>query len=63
LKIRVVYKSETFNLCEGDEIPLEEQRADPIASQGYQFEFPKGQIAIGESFDVYIISQTDSHIA
>ena len=57
-----MYKSETFNLCEGDEIPLEEQRAYPIASQGYHFEFPKGQIAVGESFDVCIISQTDSQI-
>src|SRR5919109_2179933 len=54
VKITVAYKSETFDLCEGDERPLEEQRADPIASQGYQFEFPKGEIAVGESFDVCV---------
>jgi hypothetical protein len=35
VKITVAYKSETFELCEGDERPLEEQRADPILSQGY----------------------------
>lgn len=44
VKITVEYKSEIFELCEGDERPLEEQRADPISSQGYQFEFPKGQL-------------------
>jgi hypothetical protein len=38
--------------CEGDERPSEEQRAYPIVYQEYQFEFPKGQIAVGESFDV-----------
>jgi hypothetical protein len=30
------------------------QRADPIAPIGYQFVFPKGQIASGESFDVCV---------
>jgi hypothetical protein len=25
-----------------------------MASQGFQFEFPKGQIAVGESFDVCV---------
>ena len=54
LKITVEYKSDTFELCEGDERPLEEQRADPISSEGYEFEFPKGQIAVGESFDVCV---------
>ena len=54
LRIMVAYKSETYQLCEGDERPSEEQRADPISSQEYQFEFPKGQIAIGESFDVCV---------
>jgi hypothetical protein len=39
---------------EGDERPLEEQRADPISSQGYQFEFPKGQFAPGDYFDVCV---------
>ena len=52
--ITIADKSETYDLCEGDERPLEEQRADPIASQEYQFEFPKGQITVGESFDVCI---------
>ena len=32
------------------------QRADPITSKGYQFEFPKGQIAVGESFQVCEVS-------
>ena len=54
VKITVAYKSETFELCEGDERPSEEQRADPISSEGYEFEFPKGQIAAGESFDVCV---------
>jgi hypothetical protein len=54
LKIIVAYKSDTFELCEGDERTLEEQRVDPIVSQEYQFEFPKGQIAVGESFDVCV---------
>ena len=54
VKITVAYKSETFELCEGDERPLEEQRADPIFSEGHEFEFPKGQIAVGESFDVCV---------
>ncbi len=54
LKITVAYKSDTFELCEGDERPLEEQRADPISSEGYEFESPKGQIAVGESFDVCV---------
>ena len=54
LKIMVANKLETLELCEGDERPLEEQRADPISSEGYEFEFPKGQIAVGESFDVCV---------
>ena len=54
LKIIVAYKSDTFELCEGDERPLEEQRADPISSEGHEFVFPKGQIKVGESFDVCI---------
>ena len=29
LKIIVAYKSDTFELCEGDERPSEEQRPDP----------------------------------
>lgn len=29
VKITVEYKSEIFELCEGDKRPLEEQRADP----------------------------------
>jgi hypothetical protein len=37
---------------------MKEQRANPISSQGYQFEFPKGQIAVGESFDVCIESSS-----
>jgi hypothetical protein len=39
----------------GEERPLE-QRADPISSEGheFEFEFPKGQIAVGESFDVCV---------
>ncbi len=56
VKITVAYKSDTFELCEGDERPSEEQIADPISSEGYEFEFPKGQIAAGESFDVCIES-------
>ena len=32
----------------------EEQSADPITSQGYKIEFCRRQIAVGESFDVYI---------
>jgi hypothetical protein len=47
LRIMVVYKSDTFELCEGDERPLEEQRADPISSEGHEIAFPKGQIAAG----------------
>ncbi|MDQ4023825.1 MAG: hypothetical protein M3224_08905, partial [Thermoproteota archaeon] len=54
LTITVADKSETYELCEGDERPSEEQIADPIASIGYQFEFPKGQIEVGESFDVCV---------
>jgi hypothetical protein len=54
VKIIVAYKSDTFVLCEGDERPSEEQIADPISSEGYEFEFPKGQIALGESLDVCI---------
>jgi hypothetical protein len=54
VKITLANKSETFELCEGDERPLEEQRADPISSQGYQFKFPKGQFAVGEYFDVCV---------
>ena len=54
--ITVAYKSETFELCEDDERPSEEQRADPIFSEGYEFEFPKGQIAAGETFDICIES-------
>jgi hypothetical protein len=48
VKITVAYKSETFDLCEGDERPSEEQRGDPIVSERHEFEFPKGQIAVGE---------------
>jgi hypothetical protein len=54
VKITVAFKSETFDLCEGDERPSEEQRADPMTSQEYQFEFPKGEIAVGEFFDVCV---------
>ena len=53
-KNNIAYKSEPYQLCEGDERPLGMQRADPIASQEYQFEFPKGQIALGESFDACV---------
>ena len=54
LKIIVAFKSDTFELCEGDERPLEEQRADPISSEGHEIVFPKGQIAVGESFDICV---------
>jgi hypothetical protein len=54
LKIMVAYKSDTFELCEGDERLLENQRADPISSEGHEIVFPKGQIAVGESFDVCV---------
>jgi hypothetical protein len=54
LKIIVAYKSDTFELCEGDERPLEEQRADPISSEAHEIVFPKGQIAVEESFDVCV---------
>lgn len=53
-KITVAYKSETFDQCEGDERPSEEQRGDPIVSERHEFEFPKGQIAVGESFEVCV---------
>jgi hypothetical protein len=52
--VTVAHKSDTLILCEGDEKPSEEQRADPIVSQGLEFEFPKGQIPVGESFDVCV---------
>jgi hypothetical protein len=29
-------------------------RAEPIVSQEYEFKFPKGQIAVGESFNVCV---------
>ena len=54
LKIIVAHKSDTFELCEGDERSLEQQRVDPISSEGHEFVFPKGQIAAGESFDVCV---------
>jgi hypothetical protein len=41
-------------LCEGDERPSEEQTGDPIESIGYQFEFPRGQIPVGEFFNVCV---------
>jgi hypothetical protein len=63
LKIIVAYKSDTFELCEGDERPLEEQRADPISSEGHEIIFPKGQIALGESFDVCVKGPGDTDIA
>jgi hypothetical protein len=43
VKITVAYISELFLLCEGEERPSEEQSANPIASQDYQFEFPRRQ--------------------
>jgi hypothetical protein len=54
LIIIVAYKSDTFELCEGDERPLEKQRADPISSEGHEIVFPKGQIGAGESFDICV---------
>ncbi|MDQ3971777.1 MAG: hypothetical protein M3227_08820 [Thermoproteota archaeon] len=45
LKIIVADKSETYELCEGDERPSEEQIADPISSEGHEIVFPKEQIA------------------
>jgi hypothetical protein len=54
LKIILAYKSDIFELCEGDERPLEEQRADPISCEGHEIVFPKGQIAVGKSFDVCV---------
>ena len=37
------------------EDPLEEQqRAEPISCEGHEIVFPKGQIAVGESFDVCV---------
>jgi hypothetical protein len=38
----LVYSSETYEQCEGDERPLEEQTADPIFSEGHEIVFPKG---------------------
>jgi hypothetical protein len=35
---------------------FEDQGADRIAAQEYKFEFPNGQIAVGESFDVCVES-------
>jgi|SRR5829696_1478592 len=54
VEITIADKSETFELCEGDERPSEEQIADPISSEGHEIVFPKGQIAVGESFDVCV---------
>jgi hypothetical protein len=54
IKLTLSYKTQTYRLDEGDERPSQEQRADPISSQEYQFEFSKGQIAAGESFDVCV---------
>jgi hypothetical protein len=54
--MKVAHKSEIFQLREGDERQSEQQRADSLSYQGYQFEFPKGQIALGESFDVCVES-------
>jgi hypothetical protein len=34
VKITVAYQSDMFILCEGDERQSEDQRADPIASEG-----------------------------
>jgi hypothetical protein len=42
----LLYELETFELHKGDERASEEQKADPIASLGYPFEFPKGQIVV-----------------
>ena len=38
---------------------LKNKRADPIISQGYKFEFPRGQIAVGESLDVCVKVQAE----
>jgi hypothetical protein len=54
IKIIVAFKSDAFELCEGDERPSKEQTADPISSEGHEIVFPKGQIAEGESFDVCV---------
>ncbi len=49
-----VGKIRTFEefLCEGDERPLEEQRADPIVGEGFEVRLPKGHIEEGESIDM-----------
>jgi len=40
---------------------LKNKRADPIISQGYKFEFPRGQIVIAESF-VVCVEGPGSHL-
>jgi hypothetical protein len=44
VKITVAYKSETFELCKGDERPLEEQRADPISFKDINLNFQKDNL-------------------
>jgi hypothetical protein len=64
LKIIIVAsKSDTFQLCEGDERPIEEKRADHLTSQAYQFEFIRGQIAMDNPLMFVLNSQADSPIA
>jgi len=51
-----VGKIRTFEefLCEGDERPLEEQRADPIVAEGFEVRLPKGKVQERELIEVCV---------
>ena len=50
IEVSVAWKERTEILCEGDERSMSEQKNDPIISEGYEFQFPRGEISDGETF-------------
>ena len=62
LKIMVAYKSDIFELCEGDERPSEKQIADPISSEGHELYFKKDRSQWENHLMFVSKSQVDSQI-
>ncbi len=62
MKLTVAYHSDMFIKCEGDERPSEEQRADPIASEGL-LNFQKKKLQQADPLMFVLKSQIDPYLA
>ncbi len=52
--ISVAYQTQNQVLCNGDNRSFGEEKGEPIATEEFEFIFPKGEIKKGESVDVCV---------